>query len=435
MMLKNHFSRRDSLKLFGSFALSSLLFPDLLSANEERTFHVVIVGGGIGGVSAAKYLRLLNAKVNITIVEPKKEYIFCPGSNEIFSGDTTVEDLTVTYTTIKNRYKINLVHDSATKIDYKNKTLLLKNSDAIKYDKLIVATGPKYDYEAIEGYTLELAKTKYPAAWHVSPQTLLLKKQIEELAKGGKIIISIPKGPYRCPPAPYERATLIAQILKEKNPTAKVIILDSKDSFVFQNEYTYAWREKFNYGKKNATIEWISAKDGGEVKSLDAKNSSVTTVNGTVFGADILNIIPPHKASEFTSDNHLTEGNWCSVEYQDYSSTKYKDVYIIGDTIKSTPMPKTGYIASNQARVVEEAINDVIHSRKIGTPFVVNNCIAMIDKNFGATLSEVYRFDGRGKPLVEQYYAPKLDENAKQELMLSKLANDWQFTFRRSIFS
>ena len=136
------------------------------------------------------------------------------------------------------------------------------------------------------------------------------------------------------------------------------------------------------------------------------------------------------KAAEFAFDNNLTDGDWCSVNYRDFSSKKHKDIYVIGDT-----MPKTGYIASNQARVVVQAINDTLHNRAIGTPFIVNDCLAMIDKNFGATLAEVYRYDGKEKPLEEQCFPPKLDKNKNQELLLSKLADDWQFTFQESVFA
>jgi sulfide dehydrogenase [flavocytochrome c] flavoprotein subunit len=427
-------SRRKTLQLMGSSIVASLLFGSFLEASDRKDFHIVIVGGGIGGATAAKYMRLLNARVKITIVEPKKEYIFCPGSNELFPGWRSLKDLTVNYDTFKKYYRIKMVHQKAKKIDYSSKKLLLEDGRALSYDKLIVSPGPTYDYSAIKGYSLGLAKTKYPAAWHVDEQTFLLKKQIENLKQGGVVVLSVPKNPYRCPPAPYERATMIAETLREKNPTAKIIILDAKDSFIFQKEYMYAWKKKYNYGKKGAMIEWINAENGGEVVSLDAKASTLITANGKRYKADIINIIPPEKAAEFAFDNDLTDGDWCSVNYRDFSSTKHKDIYVIGDTIKSDPMPKTGYIASNQARVVVQAINDTLHNRAIGTPFIVNDCLAMIDKNFGATLAEVYRYDGEEKPLVEQYFPPKLDKNKNQELLLSKLADDWQLTFQESVF-
>ena len=369
------------------------------------------------------------------MIEPQKTYMFCPGSNEIFPGWKDISDLSVSYETLKQRYNIRIIHDYATQINYQEKRLSLAKGNPLSYDKLVVSPGPTYDYAAIEGYSLELAQKQFPAAWHVSPQTLLLKQQILSLPKGGTILISIPKSPYRCPPAPYERATFIAHMLQAHNPSAKVRILDSQDSFVFDNVYPYYWEKHFNYGKSNAILERVSPQEGGEIIKLDAKNQTLISKNGTKFKGDVLNIIPPHKAAKFAFDNALTQGDWSPVEYQDYRSTLQKDLYIIGDTIQSDPMPKTGYIASNQARIVAQAINDELQNRPIGTPFMINDCIAMVEKGFGMTLTEIFRFAGRGKPLKARHYIPGVDKNHFQQKMLGTLAEDWQENFRRSVFA
>ncbi len=435
-MLNKRLSRRDMLKFLTLCGLS--MVPLDISASSKTSMkkaRIVIVGGGIAGASAAKYLRLLNPFVHITLIEPKEQYIFCPGSNEIFPGWKSVKDLTVSYSSLKNRYQIKIIKDIALKIDYKNKQVSLARGNSLSYDKLIVSPGATLDYERVEGYNLKLAQSRFPAAWHVSPQTLLLKKQILSMRKGGTMIVSIPKPPYRCPPAPYERATFIAHMFKKHNPTAKVLILDSQDRFVFDNVYPYYWEKYFNFGRKDALIERIRPKDGGHITKLDAKTQTLIGQNGEKFKGDILNIIPPHKAGMFALNNALTKGDWASVEYQDYSSTKKRDIYILGDTIESAPMPKTGYIASNQARVAVQAINDELLNRPIGTPFIVNNCIAMVEKDFGMTLSEIFRYAGRGKQLKERSYIPGVDKNKLQQKMLGVLAEDWQENFRRSVFA
>jgi len=437
MQNSHKMSRRDSLKFLGLCALSVATLGEQSYASQEqmKQFHVVIVGGGIGGASAAKYLRLLNPHVQITLIEPNTEYIFCPGSNDIFPGWKNIEDLTVTYRTLKERYQTKVIQDRASKIDYSEKSVSLEKGGKVLYDKLIVSPGPSYDYAGIEGYSLTLAQTRFPAAWHVSPQTLLLKQQILALRKGGTMIISIPSAPYRCPPAPYERASYIAQMLKKNNPTAKVLLLDSQEEFVFDNVYPYYWEEHFGFGKPDAILERVTPKDGGHIVKLDVAAQTLTGETGEKFKGDILNIIPPHKAGKFTFDNGLTDGDWCPVEYRDYSSAKHKDVYIIGDSIDSDPMPKTGYIASNQARVTVQAINDELHARPVGTPFMVNDCIAMVEQGFGMTLSEIFRYDGKGKRLKARHYIPGVDKNGFQQKMLGTEAEDWQENFRRSVFS
>jgi sulfide dehydrogenase [flavocytochrome c] flavoprotein subunit len=431
------FSRRDTLKLLGLGTFSLFTATHSLNASEKSlsSAHIVIIGGGIGGASAAKYLRLLNPDVRISLIEPNAAYIFCPGSNEIFPGWKNIEDLTVTYRTLKERYHTNVIQDRALKIDYKHKSVSLVSGGSIFYDKLIVSPGPSYEYTAIEGYNLNLAKTRFPAAWHVSSQTLLLKQQILSLRKGGTMIISIPKPPYRCPPAPYERATYIAHMLQKTNPTAKVLILDSQDEFVFDNVYPYYWEKHFNFGHTGAILERITPQEGGHIVELNAKQNILIGDNGTRFKGDILNIIPPHKAGSFALDNSLAKGDWCPVEYKDFSSTKQNDVYVIGDSVDSDPMPKTGYIASNQARVVVQAINDELHGREIGTPFMINDCIAMVEQGFGMTLSEIFRYNGEGKRLKARHYIPGVDKNGFQQKMLSTQAEDWQENFRRSVFS
>ncbi len=434
---KPDLSRRDSFKSIGLFMLALTTQGKSAHTSEKamKQFRVVIIGGGIGGASAAKYLRILNPHVQITVVEPNPEYIFCPGSNEIFPGWCSIKDLTVTYNILKQRYNTQVIKDFAQHIDYDRKMLSLAKGGTLFYDKLIVSPGPTFDYAGIEGYSKDLADTHFPAAWHVSPQTLLLKQQIKSLKQGGTLCISIPDTPYRCPPAPYERATFIAHMLKKNNPAAKVLILDSQKDFIFDNIYPYYWEKHFSFGKSDAILERIGPEDGGHIVKLDASAKTLIGQNGQKFKGDVLNIIPPHKAAKFAFDNHLVQDQWCPVEYKDYTSLKQKDVYIIGDTILGDPMPKTGYIASNQARVAVQAINDELHGRSPGTPFMVNDCIAMVEQGFGMTLSEIFRYAGKNKPLEARHYIPGVDKNGFQQKMLGSEARAWQENFKRSVFS
>ncbi len=432
---QSEMSRRNFLKSAAAGAAALGIFGASSKAFASNAAHIVIVGGGIGGTAAAKYMRLLNADVKITVIEPNAQYIFCPGSNEVIPGWETLESLTVTHTTLKHRYGVNVVQDHATEINYTKKQVKTAKGEVINYDKLIVSPGPTLDYEAIDGYNKALAESEYPAAWHAGPQTLKLREQILAMKKGGTVIISSPKDPYRCPPAPYERASYITAMLKEHNPTGKLIILDAKDSFIFQNVYPYYWKTHFGYGTDNSLIEWVSKSNGGEVVKLDATNRTVVTADGTVHKGDVINIIPPEKAGQFAIKNGLNEGDWCPVDFRDFTSTKFKDVHVIGDSVDGDPMPKTGYIASNQAKVVVQAINEELHGRKIPYPFITNECVAMAGEDFGMTLAETFRYAGEGKRLEEHYDIPGAERDPARSVILEKVAKNWQRTFRKDIFS
>ncbi len=427
-------TRRQMLRILGAGAASYGLFGASSKAFSKSAAHIVIVGGGIGGAAAAKYLRLLNADVKITIVEPKSQYIFCPGSNEVLPGWVTLEDLMVTYSTLKSRYHINVIHDKAATIDYDKKQLKLEKGDILSYHKLIVSPGPTHNYEAIDGFNDTLAEGDFPSAYTAGRQTMNLHNQLFSMKKGGTVIISSPEDPYRCPPAPYERASYITAMLKENNPTAKVLILDSKNDFIFSNVYPVYWKDRFGYGTDQSMIEWVPRKDGGQVVKLDATNHSVITADGHVHKGDVINIIPPEKAGQFALQNDLSEGDWCPVDFLDFSSFKQDHVYVIGDSVDGDPMPKTGYIASNQARVVAQAINDELHGREVGTPFIINDCVAMAGKDYGMALSETFRYAGKGKKLGEHYHILGPESNKAKQIIRQQVAENWQRTFRKDIF-
>ncbi|MBF6057367.1 MULTISPECIES: NAD(P)/FAD-dependent oxidoreductase [Thiomicrorhabdus] len=431
-------TRRDLIKLFGAGAAAS---TGLLGASKQAyaksSAHIVIVGGGIGGAAFAKYMRLANADVKITMIEPNPQYTFCPGSNEILSGHETLENLTVNYNTLKSRFNIDVVQDIATEINYEGHQISTIRSGQISYDKLVVSPGPDFDYQFVDGYDAELAEGDFPHAWKAGPQTLKLKQQIDSMRQGGTMVISAPSNPYRCPPAPYERASFIANMLKQSNPTAKLLILDSKTSYVFQNHFEHYWKQHHNFGQENARIEWVSAKKGGTVIKLDAAEKIVTTVGGEKIKADVINIIPEEKAGRFAIANGLALGkNWVPYEPKTFASKVHPDVYVIGDTVDA-PMPKTGYVASNQAKVVAAAINDLLAGKEPGTPFITNNCVAMAGEDYGMTITATFRYTGetKGKGFLTQVRTSKISENPSVNRIRAEVAKNWQRTFRKDMFS
>lgn len=427
-------SRRQLIKLFGASAVASTgLFGFSHQAWSNKSAHIVIVGGGVGGAAMAKYLRIADAHVRITMIEPNPLYTFCPGSNEVLNGHETLENLTFNYDTFKSRFGVNMVQDKAVAIDYEKRQVRVASGQAISYDKLVVSTGPDFIYNAVEGYNAELAAGNFPHAWKAGPQTATLKKQIDAMPQGGTLVISSPDGAYRCPPAPYERASMIASHLELVNPTAKIIILDSKNSFTFDKHYWHYWTERHGYGTDKARISWVAEKDGGRAAKLDAKNKIITTASGEKIKADVINIIPPHKASKFAVDSGLAQGGrWVPFNAKTFSSTIDSSVHVIGDMVDA-PMSKTGMIASNQAKVVAQAIVDQLAGREPGTPFIANNCVAIIADDYGMTIADTHRFAGDSYLVQKRLSA--VEANPYERRIRAELAKNWQRTFRKEIFS
>ena len=431
-------TRRELIKWFGASAMASTgLLGATSNAYAKNAAHIVIVGGGIGGASFAKYMRLANSDVRITMIEPNPKYTFCPGSNEILSGHETLENLTVNYETLKSRFNIDVVQDMATEINYEKHQIATVGGKVIDYDKLVVSPGPAFDYHFVEGYNAKLAEGDFPHAWKAGPQTAKLKQQIDAMPQGGTLLISSPRMPYRCPPAPYERASFIANMLKNTNPTAKILILDSKDDYVFKNHFEHYWTQHHGVGTDNARIEWVSAKKGGIVTALNTKNKSVKTANGDIIKADVINIIPEEKAGDFAIANGLALGNnWVPYEPKTFASKVHPDVYVIGDMVDA-PMPKTGYVASNQAKVVAAAINDLLAGREPGTPFITNNCVAMAGEDYGMTITATFRYTGdpKTKGFATQVRTSAVSDNPYNNRIRAEVAKNWQRTFRKDMFS
>jgi len=426
-------SRRDLIKRFGAAAVASTgLFGFSHQAWSKQSAHIVIVGGGIGGAATAKYLRLAHKSVRITLVEPNPQYTFCPGSNEVLNGHETLENLTFNYDNMKSRYGVNVVQDKAIAIDYAQRQLRLASGDKLSYDKLVVSTGPDFIYDAIEGYSAEHAATDLPHAWKAGPQTAKLKAQLDAMPQGGVFVLSSPDGDYRCPPAPYERVSMIADHFSRTNPTAKLIILDAKNKYTFQNHYEHYWKERYGFGTDNEVISWVSEQDGGRAVKVDARNKTLITASGEKIKADVINIIPPHKASKFAVESGLAQGQrWVDFEAKTFKSLVDPNVYVIGDMVNA-PMSKTGMIASNQAKVVVESIIADIEGREPGTPFIANNCVAIISQEYGMTIADTHRF--AGDTYVTQKRISAVTDNPYERHIRANLAMNWQRTFRKEIF-
>jgi sulfide dehydrogenase [flavocytochrome c] flavoprotein chain len=383
-------SRRHFLKLsLAAATSSSLLFGPWVHAGKNK--KVVIVGGGIGGATAAKYLHIMDNSIDITLIEPKKHYTTCFMSNEFLAGERDFKTLQFTYDALKKR-GVKVVHDIASKIDATKQTISTNSGKTFKYDRCIISPGIDFRWEEIEGYSKEVSKI-IPHSYQAGPQTLLLKKQLEAMPNGGTVIIAPPANPFRCPPAPYERASQIAHYLKTHKPKSKIIILDDKDKFSKQKLFEAGWKRHYGYGTSNSLIEWIGSSKGGHVESIDAKAKTISA-QADDFKADVINIIPPQKAGKLAFTTGLTDkSGWCPVHHNTFESITHKNIHVIGDSSTASPLPKSGYAANSEAKVCAAAIVSLFNGNDLIQPSLINTCYSMLAPDDAISVAMVYGFE------------------------------------------
>jgi sulfide dehydrogenase [flavocytochrome c] flavoprotein subunit len=390
-------NRRDFVKVAGAATAVGLVGAPHLALGASQ--KVVIVGGGTAGATAAKYIKMADSSVDVTIIEPNQEYITCYLSNEVLGGDRAFDTLKVGYDGLKAR-GINLVHDTATGIDAEKKVVKTAGGTEFGYDRCIVAPGIQILFDKVEGYSEEAAQ-KLPHAWKAGEQTQILRKQLEDMADGGVVVISAPANPFRCPPGPYERASQIAHYFKANKPKSKVIILDSKQAFSKQGLFTQAWERLYGYGTDNALIEWRPGPDAA-VSLVKVDEMTVETGFGDEIKADIINIIPPQRAGEIAQTSGLADDSgWCPVEAISFESKLQKGIHVIGDACIAGAMPKSGYAANSQAKVAAAAVVAMLKGEEPGTPSYINTCYSIVGTDYGISVAGVYRMAEDGSTIKD----------------------------------
>lgn len=380
-------SRRDAIKLILATLGYAINTSDATTKKTQITGSkkIVIIGGGFAGATLANTLHTLDKTLHITLIEPNKYYHSCPLGAEYLVGKRTKESLTFSYRNLSNLKSINVIHDTATHIDYEKKIILTKSSGSHSYDRCVVGVGVGYKFDAIEGYSPEVSK-QLPHAWSGGEQHAILKKQLMSLRDGGNVLISAPSGDYKCPPGPYERASLIAEFLKRNKRRSKIIILDGKSDFPKQELFEKAWRELYGYGTSNSIIEWISSEKGGVVSAVNPRNKDILTSAGTIR-ADILNIIPPQKAGTFAHFNELTGPHgWCPIDTKTFESSIKPYVHVIGDAAYAEMLPKSAFTACVEARVCAVAIYCLFNNHPIPCPQFMNVCYSLCAENYGISV-------------------------------------------------
>jgi sulfide dehydrogenase [flavocytochrome c] flavoprotein subunit len=383
----NKYDRRDFLKVLSAAGtvtgLGGLLWP--MEALAAASGKVVVVGGGFGGATCARYLKRWGPQLDVTLVERNTSYVTCPFSNEVLAGNLEMSDITHGYGNI-NTAGVNVVHDEVTAIDAGGKSISLKYGGSMKFDKLVVSPGIAFRWGSIENDQTAVQQAM-PHAWKPGEQTMLLRKQLQAMRDGGTVIIVPPKKPFRCPPGPYERASLIAHYLKSNKPKSKILIVDSNPSHSKQAAFHEGWKKE--YGNM---IEWIKDTDGGVITRADPGNMTLRNDFGDEYKGDVINLIPYQKAGELVESAGLTnKDGWCSVDMGTFESAAARDVHIIGDACVAGAMPKSGHSAASQAKNCAAAIVSILAGGKPPEPTYANTCYSLVGPRYGISVAAVYR--------------------------------------------
>jgi NADPH-dependent 2,4-dienoyl-CoA reductase/sulfur reductase-like enzyme len=371
-------TRRRFLGLAGAAALVPL--PARAQGAGPR---VVVVGGGFGGASCARALRQLDPKLAVTLVEASTTFTACPFSNAVIGGLRELSAQQFGYARVAAD-GITLIQAMATGVDAAGKSVALADGRQLPYDRLVLAPGIDIRWGALSGYD-EAAAAVMPHAWKAGEQTLLLRRQLEAMDDGGLVVISAPGNPFRCPPGPYERASLIAHFLKTHKPKSKLLVLDAKDAFSKQRLFQAAWAELYP-----GLLEWVPLSKGGAVTSVDPATLTLATDFGK-HQAKVANVIPPQKAGRIAEVAGVTDrSGWCPIDPVTFESKLQPGIHVVGDAAIAGAMPKSAFAANSQAKSCAAAVATLLAGGTPATPKLINTCYSLVAPDYGISVAGVY---------------------------------------------
>ncbi len=422
---------------FGTLIAASaatLATPGLLRANTNG--RLLVIGGGFGGASAARFARINYPDVSVTLVEPQTSFVTCPYGNLILGGRKQLSDITHSYDGLRAR-GVQVIHDRARDIDAEGHRVTLAGGDVLEYDKLILSPGIALRWNAIEGYD-QAASEVFPHAWWGGDgsQITTLRAQLEALPEGGVVGMAIPANPFRCPPGPYERISMIAHHLKQANPTAKILAFDAKDGFAKQGLFQDAWAEL--YGDM---IEWIPASQDGRIMRVDTENKLFVSEFGEEHRVDLGNVIPPQYAAGIARDAGLADDSgWVPVSPRSFEAEAARDIHVIGDANIAAPMPKSGYIANSTAKTaVTAALAEISGRPAWDDPVYFNTCYSHAGEDYGISVAAVFRptDDGFEATPDSGGVSPSgpLSEMSRNRRLEARYADDWYASITEDMFS
>lgn len=418
--------RRALLRAIGATALAGPLAA-CASLSGLRNARVVVVGGGYGGATAAKYVRVFSGgHVDVTLVEPNAAFVSCPLSNLVLSGDRDLASLTVPYDALVARHGVRWVRDRAAAIDLGARQVRLDGGDTLDYDRLILSPGIDFVPGAIPGLADAATAARAPHAWKAGAQTLALRHRLEAMPNGGVVAISIPLAPYRCPPAPYERACLIAHWLQRARPASRVLILDANDDVTSKGAlFKRVWAQRYpNHIEYRPQYNAVDLGAAGRVLKFDVQDD---------IEADVVNLIPPQRAGAIAVGAGLAtaNGRWCEVDFLSFESTVAPGVHVIGDAIQTAPlMPKSGHMANQHGKVAAAAVVAMLAGRAPDpSPLYANTCYSFTAPDEAMHVATVHRYDATERTMVTVPGAGGLSD--APSVTEGRLAQGWS----RSIWS
>ena len=375
--------RRDFLKLAGALSMASCATPAPSKA------RVVVIGGGFGGATAAKYIRLWDPKIDVVLVERDPAFISCPISNLVLAGFTGMQDITRGYDGLR-RHRVQVIQDEVTTIEPAKKTVRLASGGNIAYERLVVSPGVDFIFGEIQGYEPAMQAGAVLHAWKAGPQTVALRRQLEAMRDGGVYVLTVPLAPYRCPPGPYERISMVAAYLKQAKPRSKVLVLDANPDVTSKGGlFKRAWQDLYQ-----GIVEYRS-----NANVVGVGPGTVRTDFDTVRG-DVLNVVPPHRAADIALKSGLITSNnrWCDVDWRTMESKAVKGVHVLGDATLSAPgMPKSGSMANNHAKIAAAAIVDILNGRSPEPLKIINTCYSFVAEKEAIRVSSVHEWEpGQG---------------------------------------
>jgi sulfide dehydrogenase [flavocytochrome c] flavoprotein subunit len=423
--MKNPISRRDLLTTAAAVASAALPIPAMSQGSAGR---VVVVGGGFAGTTCARFIRRIDPRITVTLVDGSPVFIACPLSNAVIAG---LRDLQA------QQFGLDKVADDgvvlarapAIGIDAQARFVALTNNARISYDRLVLAPGIDLRWDALPGYS-EAASERMPHAWKAGEQTLLLRRQLEAMEDGGTVIISAPANPFRCPPGPYERASLIAYYLKTKKPKSKLILLDAKDAFSKQGLFQNAWKELYP-----GMLEWVPLSAGGKVTSVDAADMTLVTEFGK-HKATVANVIPPQKAGRIAETAGAADrSGWCPVDPVTFESRQQPNIHVIGDAAIMGAMPKSAFAANAQAKVCAAAVAKLLGGSSPDQAKLINTCYSLVAPDYGISVAGVYRAaDGQLKEVEGSGGVSPIDAPSLTRALEARLADGWFKTITEEVF-
>jgi NADPH-dependent 2,4-dienoyl-CoA reductase/sulfur reductase-like enzyme len=423
MTTRRRFLQGAALALAGAAA-----FPFRPALAQGAAGRVVVIGGGFGGASGARALKALDPKLSVTLVEPSATFTACPFSNLVIAGLRELKQQQFTYDKIAAA-GVTLARQAATGIDPNARTVALADGSRLPYDRLVMSPGIDLRWDALPGYT-EAAAERMPHAWKAGEQTALLRRQLDAMEDGGVVVMSAPANPFRCPPGPYERASLIAHYLKTKKPRSKLILLDAKDAFSKQRLFQNAWAALYP-----DIIEWVPLSKGGKVTAVDPAAMTLTTDFQT-YKAAVANVIPPQKAGHIAEAAGIADRTgWCPIDPATFQSKLQPNIHVVGDATIAGAMPKSAFSANAQAKVCAAAVAALLAGRPPEQPKLINTCYSLVAPDYGISVAGVYHVaDGQLADVPGAGGVSPLDAPAAIRAQEAIYADGWFRTIAAEVF-